>query len=206
MRDYYDYYYYYYYWSFLIWFLIFFRISLYKLYYHNCLLCPSLSSTLLIAINVKSFCYDYYTTAATKTRKIAIIIIIIITPFRVFHTGVSWWFLIKIWMTTSVFKSPGLYLSILTDLNNAIVWMVSTRPLISKSSSLSLFFFFCKLLQGFVVWSKLRSLFVSRNPREVCGSNSPGQILGCAYTICSHGLTSISCTIPNGSPCQCSRF
>ena len=29
----------------------------------------------------------------------------------------------------------GTLLSILTDLNNAVVWMVSTRPLISKSSS-----------------------------------------------------------------------
>ena len=28
------------------------------------------------------------------------------------------------------------FLSILTDLNNVVVWMVSTRPLISKSSSL----------------------------------------------------------------------
>ena len=36
-------------------------------------------------------------------------------------------------------KSPQVYrtlLSILADLNNAVVWMVSTRPLISKSPSL----------------------------------------------------------------------
>ena len=35
-------------------------------------------------------------------------------------------------------KSPQVYrtlLSIMADLNNAVVWMVSTRPLISKSSS-----------------------------------------------------------------------
>ena len=35
-------------------------------------------------------------------------------------------------------KSPQVsrtFLSILTDLNNAVVWVVSTRPLISKSSS-----------------------------------------------------------------------
>ena len=37
-------------------------------------------------------------------------------------------------MTASLFKSPGL-VSILDDLNNAIVWMTSTRPHISKSSS-----------------------------------------------------------------------
>ena len=29
-----------------------------------------------------------------------------------------------------------------------------------------------------------------------------GQVLGCAYTICSYGQISISCTSPSGSPCQ----
>ena len=32
-------------------------------------------------------------------------------------------------------KSPGLFFCILADLNNAVVWMISTRALISKSSS-----------------------------------------------------------------------
>ena len=32
-------------------------------------------------------------------------------------------------------KSPGLFLSILTDFNNAVDWLVSTRPLISKFPS-----------------------------------------------------------------------
>ena len=31
--------------------------------------------------------------------------------------------------------------------------------------------------------------------------HSLGQILGCAYNICSYGQTSTSCTTPSGSPC-----
>ena len=37
------------------------------------------------------------------------IIIIIDTPFRVFHTSVSRGFLTGVWMTASLFKSPGLF-------------------------------------------------------------------------------------------------
>ena len=47
--------------------------------------------------------------------------------------------------------------------------------------------------------------FVCQNPKEVCVSHYPGQILGCAYTICLYGQISISCTIPNGSPFSPSR-
>ena len=50
----------------------------------------------------------------------------------VFPTSVSWW------SFTGVSKSPHVYrnlLNILTDLNNAVVWMISKRPLISSSSS-----------------------------------------------------------------------
>ena len=62
-------------------------------------------------------------------------------------------------------------------------------------------FLFCWLLPGLVVWPRLGDLFVSQNPRGFCTSHSPGQILGCAYTICSYRQTSIFCTIPNGTPC-----
>ena len=37
-----------------------------------------------------------------------IIIIIIIYSFRVFHISVSWWFFTGVWVTASLFKSPGL--------------------------------------------------------------------------------------------------
>ena len=43
--------------------------------------------------------------------------------------------------------------------------------------------------------------FVSQNLREFCAFHSPRQIMGCAYTICSYGQISISCTITNGSLC-----
>ena len=51
--------------------------------------------------------------------------------------------------------------------------------------------FCCWLLLGLIVWPRLGDPFVSQNPRAVCVSHSPGQILGCSYTICSHGQLSI---------------
>ena len=57
---------------------------------------------------------------------------------RAFHISVSRWFFTGVWMTASLLKSPQVsrtLLSILTVLNNAVVWMVSTRPSTSKSSS-----------------------------------------------------------------------
>ena len=63
---------------------------------------------------------------------IVIFIIIIVFPLRVFHTCLSWWFYTGVWVTASLFKSHGLFS---VDLNNTVVWMVSTCPLISKSSS-----------------------------------------------------------------------
>ena len=53
---------------------------------------------------------------------------------RVFHTSICRWFLTGVWVTVSslVFRT---LLSILADLNNPTVWMVSTRPFISKSPS-----------------------------------------------------------------------
>ena len=61
------------------------------------------------------------------------------------------------------------------------------------------------LLLGLVFWPRLGDLFLSQNPRGVFESHSPGQILGCAYIICSYGQILISCTILNGSPCPPSR-
>ena len=166
-------------------------------------------------------------------------------------------------------KSPQVsrtLLSILVDLNNAIVWIVSTLPLITKSSSpctnpmvtvpsapislgitvtfmfhrfffsspsksrylslfslwvlprhqpeqqsplfgsssffLFFFFFFFLLLTiiGLVVWPRLDDSFVPQNHNKFCTPHFLRWILDCAYTICSYGEISISCTIPNGSP------
>ena len=54
---------------------------------------------------------------------------------RVFHISVSWWFFHS---GLSDSKSPQVsrtLLSILAVLNNVVVWMVSTRPPTSKSTS-----------------------------------------------------------------------
>ena len=73
-------------------------------------------------------------------------------------------------------------------------------PVISLNGKVhySIGFFFYS--QGLVFWPGLDDPFVSQNPREVCASRSPGRILVCAYTICSHGQISMSCTVPVGSP------
>ena len=55
--------------------------------------------------------------------------------------------------------------------------------------------FFCSLLQGLVVCPRLSDPFVSQNPKIVCASRSPGQILGFAYIDCSYGQISVSCMI-----------
>ena len=151
-------------------------------------------------------------------------------------------------------------LSILANLNNTAVWMVSTRSLISKSSSLctnplvtvlsasvtigiTVTFMFSSffgslakseylslalLSFSFTLWSAImvKSTFwegffltITRSGHlvkirwSVCiltsqrrFSHSPGQILGCAYTIYSYGQILISCIIPSGSPSHISSY
>ena len=53
---------------------------------------------------------------------------------RVFHKSFSRWSFTEVCVTVSPLKSPGLF-SILAVLHNAVIWMVSTHPPISKSSS-----------------------------------------------------------------------
>ena len=52
--------------------------------------------------------------------------------FRGFHFSVSWWFLTGIWVTASFLRT---LLSILADLNKAVVWKVTICPLISNTFS-----------------------------------------------------------------------
>ena len=66
---------------------------------------------------------------------IIIIIIIIIYSLRIFKISVSWW---PFHWSLSDSKSPQVsrtLLSILVVLINVLVWIVSIRPLIAKSSS-----------------------------------------------------------------------
>ena len=60
--------------------------------------------------------------------------IIIFSLLRVFHTSVSLWFLTGVLATTSPQVSRTL-LNSMADINNAVVWIVSTRSVISMSSS-----------------------------------------------------------------------
>ena len=86
---------------------------------------------------------------------------------------------------------------------NFTLWSAGTaKPTILQVLSCFLgVLFFLLLLLGLVVWPRLNDPFGCRIRRGVCVSHSPGQILGCANTFCSDGQISISCTIPNGSPC-----
>ena len=55
---------------------------------------------------------------------------------RDFHISVGWWFFTGVWATASLLNSPGLFWVFWPNVNNALVWTVSTNPVISKSSSL----------------------------------------------------------------------
>ena len=158
------------------------------------------------------------------------------------------------WSNSKSPQVPRTLLSILANLNNAVVRMVYIYPFISNSSSpftntsgivlsapiiigitvtfmfhslflvrsqkvliVILFFrFLLILLCGqqsplfgcfffLVVRPRLHDLFASQSTREVCASHSPGRILGCTYSTCSHRQISVSCTIPSRLPFSPSR-
>ena len=93
-------------------------------------------------------------------------------------------------------RARSRYLSFFAFSFNFILWSAGT-----EKATIRQVLFFCWLLIGLVIWSRLGEPFVSQNPREVCAFHSPGQLPGCVYTICSYGQISISCTIPRGSRC-----
>ena len=63
-----------------------------------------------------------------------LLLLLLFTPLRVFHTSVSWWFSSGVWVIASLLKSSELFLVFWIYFNHTVVWMVSARPLISKSS------------------------------------------------------------------------
>ena len=58
-----------------------------------------------------------------------------INPFRVFHISDSWWSFIGVWVAVRSLQVFRTLLSILADLSNAVILIVSVRPPISSSSS-----------------------------------------------------------------------
>ena len=66
-------------------------------------------------------------------------------------------------------------------------------------------FSFLLIIKGLVIWPRLGDPFVCQNLIGVYLSHSSGQILGCAYTICSYGQISLSSRIPSGSTCSTSH-
>ena len=62
-----------------------------------------------------------------------------------------------------------------------ILWSDGTAK-----STIRLVLCFCWQSLGLVVLPRLGDLFISENSREFCAFYFPGQILDCAYTICSY--------------------
>ena len=78
-------------------------------------------------------------------------------------------------------------------------------PFFSLSLSYWLIYLFILLSLGLVVGPILGDPFISQNPRGVCGSHSPGQILDCVYILCLNDQISVSCTVLSGSSYPPSR-
>ena len=96
-------------------------------------------------------------------------------------------------------KSPQIsrtFLDILADFNNAVIWMFSTHPVISKSSSPFINPLVTVPRAPIIIGINITFMFHSfqfsskvelQNPIGVCVSHSSGQMLGYVYTICSYG-------------------
>ena len=122
--------------------------------------------------------------------------------------------IIVTFMFNSFFNSlaRSRYLSFFSHSFSFILWSAGT----AKSTILQILFFcffvlfcfvfffccfFCWLWLGLVFWPKLGDPSVCQSPKGVYVCHFLWQMLGCAYTICSYGQISISCTFPIGSLC-----
>ena len=83
---------------------------------------PGHPHSLLQKLNIKNS--KYYTRKNDK-RNFQI-------NFYYYHFTL-WWFSTGVWATSSFLKSLGIFS--VADLNNSVVWTISTRPVISMSSS-----------------------------------------------------------------------
>ena len=75
------------------------------------------------------------------------------------------------------------YLSLFSHSFSFFLWSDGT----AKSTILQILFFYCWLLHDLVFGPRLGDPFVDQNPTGVCVYHFIGQVLGCAYNICSHG-------------------
>ena len=85
------------------------------------------------------------------------------------------------------------YLSFFSHYFSFILWSAGT----AKSTILQILFLLLLLLWFIIrsgVLAEIRWSVVCQSPIGVCVSHSPGQLLGCTYTICSYGRILISCT------------
>ena len=64
-------------------------------------------------------------------ESLLLLLLLLLFSLRVFHVSFNWWSFTGVWVTASFLKSPELF----SVFNNAVVWMVSTRPPTSKSAS-----------------------------------------------------------------------
>ena len=74
----------------------------------------------------------FHTLSWSLSNYIRVILFLLIFSLRVFHISFSWWSFTGVRVTASLLKFPGLF-SVFWPFS--VVWMVSTRPPTSKSSS-----------------------------------------------------------------------
>ena len=98
--------------------------------------------------------------------------------------------IIVTFMFHSFFKfiAKSRYLSLFSNSFSFILWSAGTaKSTILQIFSMFFFFSFCWLLLDLVFWPRLGDPFVCQSPIGVCVCHFLGQLLGCAYTICSYG-------------------
>ena len=96
-------------------------------------------------------------------------------------------------------QDPGAFFSLSF---NFTLWSSKT----AKSTIWQVHFFFFFVDYNFIWFSGRDKVIHSYlSSMVVCMPNSQGQNVPCASTVPFHGQTSISCTIPSGSPCPPTR-
>ena len=94
------------------------------------IVCPHLPISYSISFLSKRLGSFLATPIITIITTTLVLLSILLTPFRIFHISVNWWFLAGVWRTTSFLKSPGPF---------SVFWPISTMLLFGQSPLIPLF-------------------------------------------------------------------
>ena len=120
------------------------------------------------------------THALTSKFSCPCINLLVTVPWAPVTIGISVSFMLYTFFFTSLARSR--YLSFFSLSFNITLGSAGTAKFTIQQISFFIFFFFLQLL-SLVVWTRLGDLFIFQNPRGVCASRFPGQILGWALTL-----------------------